>query len=101
MVAERCIFIVNLIIDSAAKMTDTQPRFISIEGNIGSGKSTILKIIRECFPQLVILDEPLAEWQKVGESGNINLLGLYYDQPERWGFTFQIYAFMSRLNKWT
>lgn len=82
-------------------MSDTQPRFISIEGNIGSGKSTILKIIRESFPQLAILDEPLAEWQKVGEKGNINLLGLYYDQPERWGFTFQIYAFMSRLNKWT
>jgi deoxyadenosine/deoxycytidine kinase len=31
-------------------MTDTQPRFISIEGNIGSGKSTVLKIIRESFP---------------------------------------------------
>lgn len=82
-------------------MTDAQPRFISIEGNIGSGKSTILKIIRESFPHLTILDEPLAEWQKVGEQGNINLLGLYYDKPERWGFTFQIYAFMSRLNKWT
>ena len=30
--------------------------FISIEGNIGSGKSTILKIIRENFPELNILD---------------------------------------------
>jgi deoxyadenosine/deoxycytidine kinase len=37
----------------------------------------------------------------VGEKGNIDLLGLYYNKPERWGFTFQIYAFMSRLNKWT
>jgi uridine kinase len=33
-----------------------RPQFISIEGNIGSGKSTILKIIRENFPELVILD---------------------------------------------
>ena len=82
-------------------MTDTQPRFISIEGNIGSGKSTILKIIRENFPELSILDEPLTEWQNVGEKKDINLLGLYYGQPERWGFTFQIYAFMSRLAKWT
>lgn len=82
-------------------MTDTQPRFISIEGNIGSGKSTILKIIRENFPELAILDEPLTEWQNVGEKKDINLLGLYYGKPERWGFTFQIYAFMSRLAKWT
>jgi deoxyadenosine/deoxycytidine kinase len=82
-------------------MTDSQPRFISIEGNIGSGKSTILKIIRENFPELSILDEPLTEWQNVGEKKNINLLGLYYDKPERWGFTFQIYAFMSRITKWT
>lgn len=28
------------------KKVTERPRFISIEGNIGSGKSTILKIIR-------------------------------------------------------
>ena len=48
------------------KKNTSQPRFISIEGNIGSGKSTILKIIRENFPELTILDEPLSEWQNVG-----------------------------------
>lgn len=79
----------------------SEGKFISIEGNIGSGKSTILKIIRENFPELVILDEPLTSWEKVGEKQNINLLGMYYEDPKRWGFTFQIYAFMSRLKKWT
>jgi deoxyadenosine/deoxycytidine kinase len=83
------------------KQNSSRPLFISIEGNIGSGKSTILKIIRENFPELAILDEPLTEWQNVGEGKNINLLGLYYQNPARWGFTFQIYAFMSRVNKWT
>lgn len=77
-----------------------QPRFISIEGNIGSGKSTILRIIREAFPELTILDEPLSEWQHVGENKDINLLEMYYKSPTRWGFTFQIYAFMTRLKKW-
>lgn len=48
------------------KNMSNRPRFISIEGNIGSGKSTILKIIRENFPELNILDEPLTEWQNVG-----------------------------------
>lgn len=37
----------------------------------------------------------------MGEKQNINLLGMYYDDPKRWGFTFQIYAFMTRLKKWT
>jgi thymidylate kinase len=32
------------------KKLNNRPLFISIEGNIGSGKSTILKIIRENFP---------------------------------------------------
>lgn len=48
------------------KNMNERPRFISIEGNIGSGKSTILRIIRENFPELAILDEPLTEWQNVG-----------------------------------
>ena len=26
---------------------------------------------------------------------------MYYQDPNRWGFTFQIYAFMSRIQKWT
>jgi deoxyadenosine/deoxycytidine kinase len=74
--------------------------FISIEGNIGSGKSTILKVIREGIPELIILEEPLACWERVGEEGSLNLLKLYYSQPKRWGFTFQIFALMTRLNKW-
>jgi deoxyguanosine kinase len=52
--------------------------FISIEGNIGSGKSTIIKIIKDNFPELIILDEPLASWEKVGDKGSVNLLKLYY-----------------------
>jgi deoxyadenosine/deoxycytidine kinase len=49
----------------------------------------------------MILDEPLTEWQNVGENRDVNLLEIYYKKPERWGFTFQIYAFMSRLKKWS
>jgi len=43
----------------------------------------------------------LASWEKVGEQGDVNLLKLYYSDPKRWGFTFQIYAFMTRLRKWS
>jgi len=75
-------------------------KFISIEGNIGSGKSTILRIIKERIPELNILEEPLNDWQSVGINKDVNLLELYYNEPSRFGFTFQIYAFMSRFKKW-
>lgn len=81
-------------------MDTLNKKFISIEGNIGSGKSTVLKIIRENFPDLVILDEPLSSWEKVGENQDVNLLGMYYEDPKRWGFTFQIHALFTRLKKW-
>ncbi len=47
-----------------------------------------------------ILDEPLSEWEHIGEKKNINLLELYYKDSKRYGFTFQIFTFMSRLSKW-
>ena len=75
--------------------------FVSVEGNIGSGKSSILRVIAERMPELAILEEPLASWEKAGPNGDVNLLALYYDNPQRWGFTFQIYAFMTRLMRWT
>ena len=75
--------------------------FVSIEGNIGSGKSSILRVIAERMPELVILEEPLTSWEKAGPNEDVNLLALYYDNPQRWGFTFQIYAFMTRLMRWT
>ena len=42
----------------------------------------------------------MTEWEKAGKNQAINLLELYYQKPERWGFMFQINAFMSRLLKW-
>ena len=43
----------------------------------------------------------MTEWQNVGQEKNVDLLGLYYKDSKRWGFTFQIYAFMTRLKKWS
>lgn len=43
----------------------------------------------------------MSDWQNVGTNKDVNLLEIYYKDPQRWGFTFQIYAFMSRLKKWS
>jgi deoxyadenosine/deoxycytidine kinase len=69
-------------------------RYFIIEGNIGAGKSTFLKMIKEYLNLQVVL-EPHEQWQKVGDEHN--LLDLFYKDPKRWAYTFQSYAFVSRI----
>src|SRR3990167_3976029 len=64
-----------------------------IEGNIGAGKSTFLRLLAG------VLDiQPVFErhdkWQDVGGG---NLLDHFYQDTRRWGYTFQTYAFVSRV----
>lgn len=65
-----------------------------LEGNIGAGKSTLLRILGEHLP-VDIVSEPTDKWQKVGAAGN--LLDLFYKDTPRWAYTFQSYAFVSRV----
>ena len=69
----------------------------SIEGNIGSGKSTLLAKLREVSPTLVFLDEPTAEWGDIRDENGVTILERYYADQDRWAFTFQMMAFITRL----
>ncbi|MBA3954623.1 deoxynucleoside kinase [Candidatus Dependentiae bacterium] len=64
-----------------------------IEGNIGAGKSTFLKIIHQYLTAQIVY-EPHEKWQNVGGE---NLLELFYADPKRWAYTFQTYAFITRI----
>ncbi|GBP63481.1 Deoxynucleoside kinase [Eumeta japonica] len=66
---------------------------VSIEGNIGSGKSTCIKYF-EKYNNVETHSEPLHEWRNV--SGH-NLLGLMYSDIHKWTFPFQHYVHLSRL----
>merc|ERR1719341_1449070 len=70
-----------------------RPFVVSIEGNIGSGKSTMLKYF-EKFQDVELVPEPVAEWCDVGGH---NLLGKLYEDPKRWSFQFQSYVQLTRL----
>eukprot|EP00958_Prasinococcus_capsulatus_P006894 scaffold641_cov490-Prasinococcus_capsulatus_cf.AAC.1 len=74
------------------------PVRISVEGNIGVGKSTLLQSITE-DPLLDSLArtvfEPVNDWKKVS-FGDQNLLDAYYSDP-RYCYAFQNYVFMTRL----
>ncbi len=65
-----------------------------LEGNIGSGKSTFLSLVEKKLG-IKVMYEPTDQWQKVGSGGN--LLDLFYRDMPRWAYTFQSYAFLSRL----
>ncbi len=69
-------------------------RTFIVEGNIGAGKSTFLQILKDNL-DIEIVGEPVDKWQKIGEEGN--LLDLFYKDTKRWAYTFQSYAFISRI----
>lgn len=72
---------------------DQQKLFI-VEGNIGAGKSTFLSLIAAHLPVQIVY-EPHKKWQEVN-SGE-NLLDAFYKDTKRWAYTFQSYAFLTRI----
>ena len=63
------------------------PCVISIEGNIGSGKSTILNILKTHFsknPEICFLTEPVLEWQKICDSDGVDIIQKYYENQEKY-----------------
>lgn len=66
------------------------PVKISIEGNIGSGKSTVItRLCQEA--RLPVFLEPVQEWSE--------WLTMFYKDPCRWGMSFNINVLLS-FNKW-
>lgn len=68
-------------------------RRIIVEGNIGAGKSTFLRLLKNHFSAEFVF-EPHEQWQNVGGH---NLLDKFYTEQKRWAYTFQSYAFVTRM----
>lgn len=75
---------------------------VSIEGNIGSGKSTFCKYLKDDFTSCYnktnvhFIDEPVEEWLSIKDSHG-NLLEHFYKSPEKYSYCFQMTAYISRL----
>lgn len=79
-------------------------KIISIEGNIGSGKSTFVNILKEEFKNqkhIVFLDEPVDEWKTICDFENENIIEKFYKDQEKYSFSFQIMALITRIEKLT
>ena len=73
---------------------------VTIEGNIGSGKSTLVQELRNVLtPTWTFLDEPVEEWLKLKDESGRSLIELFYSDKKRYSYTFQNYAYITRMRK--
>lgn len=64
-------------------------RMTIVEGNIAAGKTELCQAL-EASGQFAYIPEPVRIWRDSG------LLQMFYDDPARWAFTFQVTAFGTR-----
>ena len=72
---------------------------LSIEGNIGTGKSTLISLLRDRYKnvdKICFVDEPLEEWLKLKDTDGENILEKFYKDQTRWSYSFQMNAFITR-----
>jgi deoxyadenosine/deoxycytidine kinase len=69
---------------------------ISIEGNIGAGKSTLIETLKTKFSNVVFVDEPVDEWSTVTDKDGTTVLEKYYADQKRYAFAFQMMVRVSR-----
>ena len=66
----------------------------SVEGNIGAGKTTLLKRIGKMMEDVEFVEEPLGIWENLGGE---SILKKFYEDPIRWGYSFESYSMYSKV----
>ena len=78
-----------------------RPKIFSIEGNIGAGKTTIIENLQKYLeddPTILFLREPVDIWNTIKDENGESILSKFYSNPEKYAFTFQVMAFVTRLS---
>ena len=76
-------------------------RLISVEGNIASGKSTLLDRLKEFYApdvRVAFVPEPVDEWENIKDRRGTGMLAKYYSDQTKYAFAFQMMAYISRLS---
>lgn len=87
-------------IESVLSIVRESRGILSIEGNIGVGKSTLLQHLKTCdygSKKVVFMQEPVDQWAEVKNESGETILSCFYRDPVKYAFPFQIMAFTSRL----
>ena len=54
----------------------------------------MLKIMSKNLKDVEFVEEPVKQWQNLGGE---NLLESFYKDPERWGFSFEFYSMLTKI----
>jgi deoxyadenosine/deoxycytidine kinase len=87
----------------ACKKRRKTPIIISIEGNIGTGKSTFIEKVQIYFNRVNanikfgFIPEPVNVWNSVTDNEGVTILEKYYEDQHKYAFPFQMMAYISRL----
>lgn len=79
------------------------PRIYSVEGNIGSGKSTFVDNLKDWYSnfagltKVVFLKEPVETWTSIKDKNGENIIEKFYKDSNKYAFSFQMMAYISRL----
>ena len=87
----------------------TSPIILSFDGNIGSGKSSVVRYFNKYFSEycsqrgkklkICFLEEPVSQWETIkDESDNKNIIEKFYEDNSSYSFSFQMMAYISRLS---
>ena len=71
-------------------------RWYIIEGNIGCGKTTLIRQLKE-NPNLEVIEEPVDVWKTIQNEDGENVLGLFYKNSKEYAYLFQTIVFKSRM----
>jgi deoxyguanosine kinase len=77
---------------------------VSVEGNIGSGKSTLISRLKSRFISvgdipIVYIDEPVKVWNTIMDNQGNNIIKRYYQDQKQFAFQFQMMAYITRITQ--
>ena len=88
-----------MIIINFMKMNnlDTTKKIVSIDGNVGVGKTTFKKKIENMIDNAEFVSEPVDIWLTITDKDNENILGKFYKDMPRYSYTLQNIAYITRM----
>jgi deoxyadenosine/deoxycytidine kinase len=86
-----------------ASSPTTATVIISVDGNIGSGKSTKVRDLEKYYTEqgrndVIFIQEPVDSWNSVVDENGVTILSNYYKNQKRFAFRLQMLAYISRLS---
>jgi len=83
-----------------------KPIIFTVDGNIGSGKSTFISELKNYIKNIslqdvniVFVQEPVDEWNKITDKNGDTILTNFYRDQDKYAFSFQIMAIVTRYEK--